>query len=125
MSEQRSAVCPPSKRYIDDESGTRVVDGLPQITTFCGVRLTARSENGSGGTAQTFAVLLVPGSVGSWAFSCPQVPFLKAPGVLSHACIFREHKIAGGGLTLGSNSRPLVGAPLYRGWSCFRWSARR
>jgi len=67
--------CPHSKRYIDDANGTRVEDGLPQITTFCGVRLTATGENGTGVAASTGTLLLVAGPPRSGAFPCPSVPF--------------------------------------------------
>jgi hypothetical protein len=69
------AECPHSKIYVDDASGTHVVDGPPQITKQCGIRLFATGENGVGGESTTATALLVLGPMNSGAFPCADVPF--------------------------------------------------
>jgi hypothetical protein len=66
--------CGPVKFWVNDDPPTAVTIA-ERSTTFCGVRVFARAQNGTGQTQSTDTGFFVEGPRGSGAFPCVSVPF--------------------------------------------------
>jgi len=72
MADQEAGSCPRAS-VRDQFGGTHTVERT--LLRFCGLRISARAQNGAGVAGSTHPFFLVPGPPGSGAFPCPDVPF--------------------------------------------------